>query len=224
MKIAVVGMGYVGLSLAVLLAQHIEVVATDIIKEKVDLINAKKSPIRDSEIEEFLATRELNLMATTDIYEAYRCANYVVIATPTDYDPKRNCFSTRTVEEVIANVLAINPATTMIIKSTVPVGYTQKVREMFECERFNPLILESIPLILLITQNFKKTTKIFFHPTSIWIVSSKVGLAVKAKPQKAVVVLVLGRRLVIIFQKGSSLGSGIRYHEGVCYTFTINGF
>jgi hypothetical protein len=94
----------------------------------------------------------------------------------------------------------------------------------FHKQRFNPLILESIPLILLITQNFKKTTKIFFHPTSIWIVSSKVGLAVKAKPQKAVVVLVLGRRLVIIFQKGSSLGSGIRYHEGVCYTFTINGF
>jgi UDPglucose 6-dehydrogenase len=143
MKIAVVGMGYVGLSLAVLLAQHIEVVATDIIKEKVDLINAKKSPIRDSEIEEFLATRELNLMATTDIYEAYRCANYVVIATPTDYDPKRNCFSTRTVEEVIANVLAINPATTMIIKSTVPVGYTQEVREMFECENiiFSPEFL-----------------------------------------------------------------------------------
>jgi len=125
-------MGYVGLSLAALLAQHNEVTAIDIIKEKVDMINSGKSPIREREIEEFLATRDLNLLATTDIREAYRYADYVVIATPTDYDPDQNYFNTKSVEVVIANVLAVNPKATIIIKSTVPVGYTQKVREMFE--------------------------------------------------------------------------------------------
>lgn len=132
MRITVVGMGYVGLSLAVLIAQHNEVTAIDIIKEKVDMINSRKSPIREREIEEFLATRELNLLATSDMHEAYRYAEYVVIATPTDYDPDQNYFNTKSVEVVIANVLAVNPKATIIIKSTVPVGYTQKVREMFE--------------------------------------------------------------------------------------------
>lgn len=132
MRITVAGMGYVGLSLAALLAQHNEVTAIDIIKEKVDMINSGKSPIREREIEEFLATRDLNLLATTDIREAYRYADYVVIATPTDYDPDQNYFNTKSVEVVIANVLAVNPKATIIIKSTVPVGYTQKVREMFE--------------------------------------------------------------------------------------------
>jgi len=132
LRITVVGMGYVGLSLAVLIAQHNEVTAIDIIKEKVDMINSRKSPIREREIEEFLATRELNLLATSDMHEAYRYAEYVVIATPTDYDPDQNYFNTKSVEVVIANVLAVNPKATIIIKSTVPVGYTQKVREMFE--------------------------------------------------------------------------------------------
>jgi len=132
LRITVAGMGYVGLSLAALLAQHNEVTAIDIIKEKVDMINSGKSPIREREIEEFLATRDLNLLATTDIREAYRYADYVVIATPTDYDPDQNYFNTKSVEVVIANVLAVNPKATIIIKSTVPVGYTQKVREMFE--------------------------------------------------------------------------------------------
>ena len=143
MKITVAGMGYVGLSLAVLLAQHNEVIATDIIKEKVDMINNRKSPIIDYEIEDFLNTKELNLMATSDIYEAYKSAEFVVIATPTNYDSEKNYFNTRTVEGVIANVLAINPDATMIVKSTVPVGYTQKVREMFECDNiiFSPEFL-----------------------------------------------------------------------------------
>ena len=143
MRITVAGMGYVGLSLAVLLSQHNEVIATDIIKEKVDMINARKSPIVDHEIEEFLNTKELNLMATTDIYEAYKHAEFVVIATPTDYDTEKNYFNTRTVEGVIANVLAINPDATMIVKSTVPVGYTEKVRDMFECDNiiFSPEFL-----------------------------------------------------------------------------------
>ena len=143
MKIAIAGTGYVGLSNAVLLAQYNEVVAVDIIQEKVDLINNKKSPIVDKEIEEYLATKELNLVATTDTYKAYKDAEFVIISTPTDYDPEQNYFNTRSVEAVIANVLSINPDATMIIKSTVPVGYTEKVREMFDCDNiiFSPEFL-----------------------------------------------------------------------------------
>ena len=143
MKIVIAGTGYVGLSNAILLAQHNEVVAVDIIQEKVDLINNKKSPIVDKEIEEYLATKELNLVATTDTYKAYKDAEFVIVSTPTDYDPEQNYFNTRSVEAVIANVLSINPDATMIIKSTVPVGYTEKVREMFDTENiiFSPEFL-----------------------------------------------------------------------------------
>ena len=143
MKITVAGAGYVGLSNAVLLAQHNEVTVLDIIQEKVDMINNKKSPIIDKELEEYLATKDLNLTATTDNYNAYREAEYVIIATPTDYDPEKNHFNTRSVEAVIANVLSINPDAIMVIKSTVPVGYTKKVKAMFETENiiFSPEFL-----------------------------------------------------------------------------------
>lgn len=143
MKITVAGIGYVGLANAILLAQHNEVIAMDIIKEKVDLVNAKKSPIIDIEIESYLKEKTLNLVATTDNYEAYKDADYVIIATPTNYDPDKNYFNTRTVEAVIANVLSINPDAVMVIKSTVPVGYTEKVRKMFDTDHiiFSPEFL-----------------------------------------------------------------------------------
>lgn len=143
MKIAVAGTGYVGLSNAILLAQNNEVVAVDIIQEKVDMINQKVSPIVDKEIQEYLTNKKLNLVATTDIYKAYSDVEFVIISTPTNYDPEKNYFNTRSVEAVIANVLSINSKATIVIKSTVPVGYTKKVRAMFESDNiiFSPEFL-----------------------------------------------------------------------------------
>ena len=147
-KIAIAGTGYVGLSNAVLLAQHNDVVALDILPAKVDMLNRKESPIVDAEIEDFLANKPLRLRATTSQREAFEGADFVVIATPTDYDPETNYFNTTTVEAVIRDVLAINPNATMVIKSTVPVGYTAKVREAFTIATGKPVKLVFSPEFL----------------------------------------------------------------------------
>ena len=143
MRIAVAGTGYVGLSIAVLLAQHHEVVAVDILPEKVEAINQRKSPIQDEYIERYLAEKELNLTATLDGISAYQTADFVVIAAPTNYDPKKNFFDTSAVESVIEQVLSCNPQAIMVIKSTVPVGYTESVREKFQSQNilFSPEFL-----------------------------------------------------------------------------------
>ena len=143
MKIAVAGTGYVGLSIATLLSQHHSVMAVDIIEEKVNMINNRKSPIQDNEIEDFLSTKKLDLVATLDVKKAYRDAEFVVIAAPTNYDSKKNFFDTSAVENVIETVMEVNPNAIMVIKSTIPVGYTESVRKKYNTDRiiFSPEFL-----------------------------------------------------------------------------------
>lgn len=143
MKIAVVGAGYVGLSNAVLLSQHHEVVLLDVVPEKVDSLQLRQSPINDEELQDYLSNKRLNLVVTLDKHAAYVGANFVIIATPTNYDPATNYFNTESIESVIRDAMALNPAATMVIKSTIPVGYTQRIRQTLGCENliFSPEFL-----------------------------------------------------------------------------------
>ena len=143
MKIAVAGTGYVGLSIAILLSQNHEVIAVDVVPEKVEMINSRESPIQDEYIEKYLTEKELYLTATLDAKKAYGVADFVIIATPTNYDPEKNYFDTSAVETVIAQVLEYNPQAMMVIKSTIPVGYTESIRKRFDTEHilFSPEFL-----------------------------------------------------------------------------------
>ena len=161
MKIAVAGTGYVGLSLAVLLSQKYEVTAVDIISEKVDMINRRQSPIQDDYIEKYLAEKELNLTATTDAETAYRDADFVIIAAPTNYDSEKNFFDTSAVESVIRLVKEINPDAVMVIKSTIPVGFTESVRERADFVwSFSKLVFPHKIARLIVTEQIYRASQI----------------------------------------------------------------
>ncbi len=196
MKIAVSGTGYVGLSMATLLAQHHEVTAVDVVGVKVDMINAGKSPIQDEYIEKYLAEKELNLKATLDARSAYRDAEFVIIAAPTNYDSKRNFFDTSHVEEVIELVLEVNPEAVMIIKSTIPVGYTESVREKFSYrERLSDGTMKVVVPNIIFAPEFLRESKALYdnlYPSRIIVGYDPENQHLEAAAQKFAEILAEG--------------------------------
>ncbi len=196
MKIAVAGTGYVGLSMATLLAQHHEVTAVDVVGVKVDMINAGKSPIQDEYIEKYLAEKELNLKATLDARSAYRDAEFVIIAAPTNYDSKRNFFDTSHVEEVIELVLEVNPEAVMIIKSTIPVGYTESVREKFSYrERLSDGTMKVVVPNIIFAPEFLRESKALYdnlYPSRIIVGYDPENQHLEAAAQKFAEILAEG--------------------------------
>ena len=177
MKIAVAGTGYVGLSIATLLAQHNEVVAVDVIPEKVDLINQKKSPIQDEYIEKYLAEKDLDLRATLDGKAAYRNADFIVIAAPTNYDPQKNFFDTHHIEDVIDLVLSVNPDAVMVIKSTIPVGYTRSLYVKYAPQFLNQPELQGKKFNLLFSPEFLRESQALYdnlYPSRIIVGYPKI--------------------------------------------------
>lgn len=196
MKIAVAGTGYVGLSIAILLAQHNEVVAVDVIPEKVDLINQKKSPIQDEYIEKYLAEKELNLRATLDGPEAYRNADYVVIAAPTNYDPVKNFFDTHHIEDVIDLVLSINPDAVMVIKSTIPVGYCRSLYVKY-AKKFCALG-DTAKLRLLFSPEFLRESKALYdnlYPSRIIVGYPKMIRQPEFQEENDAIIQIVGNHM-----------------------------
>lgn len=213
MKIAVAGTGYVGLSIATLLAQHNEVVAVDIIPEKVDLINQKKSPIKDEYIEKYLAEKELNLCATLDGKNAYRNADFVVIAAPTNYDPQKNFFDTHHIEDVIDLVLSVNPNAVMVIKSTIPVGYTRSLYVKYALQFLNKPELKGKKLNLLFSPEFLRESQALYdnlYPSRIIVGYPKIIDGAKYMEENAAINAIgnpnaeeYARKFAELLQKGA---------------------
>ena len=228
MRIAVAGTGYVGMSIATLLSQHNEVVAVDVVPEKVEKINRRVSPIQDAEIERYLAEKELNLTATLDARSAYRGADFVVIATPTNYDPKKNFFDTSHVEEVIECVLEVNPDAVMVIKSTVPVGYTASAREKFSYrERLSDGKMRVVVPKILFAPEFLRESKALYdnlYPSRIIVGYDEPALEEAARTFAALIAGGAVKQDVPILFMGSTEAEAVKLFANTYLALRVSYF
>ena len=228
MKIAVAGTGYVGMSIATLLSQHNEVVAVDVVPEKVEKINRRVSPIQDAEIERYLAEKELNLTATLDARSAYRGADFVVIATPTNYDPKKNFFDTSHVEEVIECVQEVNPDAVMVIKSTVPVGYTASAREKFSYrERLSDGKMRVVVPKILFAPEFLRESKALYdnlYPSRIIVGYDEPALEEAARTFAALIAGGAVKQDVPILFMGSTEAEAVKLFANTYLALRVSYF
>ena len=228
MKIAVAGTGYVGMSIATLLSQHNEVVAVDVVPEKVEIINRRVSPIQDAEIERYLAEKELNLTATLDARSAYSGADFVVIATPTNYDPKKNFFDTSHVEEVIECVLEVNPDAVMVIKSTVPVGYTASAREKFSYrERLSDGKMRVVVPKILFAPEFLRESKALYdnlYPSRIIVGYDEPALEEAARTFAALIAGGAVKQDVPVLFMGSTEAEAVKLFANTYLALRVSYF